>query len=293
MARQLFDARMNDLANVYLEKLEAHFDSDVIFFYGPIYPGIENTFRLFLEDLRSHTAEDPRRRLTILLNTPGGVAETVEKLVEIIRFHYQELYFVVPDSAMSAGTIFCMSGNKIFMDYSSSLGPIDPQIFNGKELVPALGYLDQVEKMINKSVSGDLSKAEYALLQSIDLAQLSQFEQARTLTITLLKQWLVEYKFSDWEKHETTPSKVGKKVTLTEKQKRAEQIATSLSDNKKWHSHGRKIGINVLTKTLKLKIDDYSDDKELRGDIRNYNDFLTEYIKRHNFISFLHSKYYF
>ena len=36
------------------------------------------------------------------------------------------------------------------MDYTSSLGPIDPQIHNGKEFVPALGYLDQVEKMIQK-----------------------------------------------------------------------------------------------------------------------------------------------
>ena len=27
---------------------------------------------------------------------------------------------------MSAGTIWCMSADKIFMDYSSSLGPIDP-----------------------------------------------------------------------------------------------------------------------------------------------------------------------
>ena len=62
----------------------------------------------------------------VFLNTPGGNAEIVEKLVEIIRFHYKELYFVVPDEAMSAGTIFCLAGDKIFMDYSSSLGPIDP-----------------------------------------------------------------------------------------------------------------------------------------------------------------------
>lgn len=66
----------------------------------------------------------------------------VEKMVEIIRNKYQKVYFVVPDYAMSAGTIFCMSGEKIYMDYSSSLGPIDPQVYNGKEFVPALAYLD-------------------------------------------------------------------------------------------------------------------------------------------------------
>lgn len=52
---------------------------------------------------------------------------------------------MVPDCAMSAGTIFCMAGDKIWMGYYSSLGPIDPQVFNGKNWVPALGYLDKVE----------------------------------------------------------------------------------------------------------------------------------------------------
>ena len=75
--------------------------------------------------LLSHSA---RNRLVMFLNTPGGSAEAVEKIVEIMRFHYSEVYFVVPDFAMSAGTILCTSGDKIFMDYSSSLGPIDPQV---------------------------------------------------------------------------------------------------------------------------------------------------------------------
>ena len=53
-----------------------------------------------------------------------------------------------------------MSGDRIYMDYTSSLGPIDPQIHNGKEFVPALGYLDKVEKMIQKSAEGKLTDAE-------------------------------------------------------------------------------------------------------------------------------------
>lgn len=72
-------------------------------------------------------------------------------MVNVIRHHYEELYFIVPDSAMSAGTIFCMAGDKIYMDYSSSLGPIDSQVFNGNNLVPALGYLDKVEELVTKS----------------------------------------------------------------------------------------------------------------------------------------------
>jgi ClpP class serine protease len=96
----------------------------------------------FIEDLRDD--KDRRNRLAVILTSPGGSAETVEKLVDIIRHHYGEVYFVIPDEAMSAGTIFAMSGDKIFMDYTSSLGPIDPQVRNGKEWVPALGYLARI-----------------------------------------------------------------------------------------------------------------------------------------------------
>ena len=106
----------------------------------------------------------------------------------------------MPDFAMSAGTIFfSMSGNRIYMDYSSSLGPIHPQVWrmgNSGSLLAA-GYLDKVEEMFTKAAAGTLSNAEFLILQNQDLAMLSQYEQARNLTITLLKKWLVEYKWKD------------------------------------------------------------------------------------------------
>jgi hypothetical protein len=274
-----------------LERLEGHLQADGMFFYGPIYPGVEKRFRDFLERLK---AEPPNRdRLVIFLNTSGGSAETVETLVEIIRFNYSEVLFVVPDYAMSAGTIFCMSGDRILMDYSSSLGPIDPQVHNGRDWVPALGYLDQVEQMIQKSIAGQLSDAELIMLQSQDLAMLSRYEQAKNLTITLLKKWLVEYKFRNWTTHHASSAKRGQPVTEPEKQERAEEIARMLADNKLWHSHGRRIGIGTLQNVLRLKIDDYSADVELRNQIRSYNDFLIEFIIRENHPSFLHSRSYF
>jgi membrane-bound ClpP family serine protease len=288
---RIFDSHIRDSLNERLKKLEDHFSSDIISFYGPIGPPIDKIFRDFIEKLKSEFRD--KNRVTIFLTTPGGIAETVEKLVDIIRFHYQEVFFVVPDYAMSAGTIFCMSGNKIFMDYSSSLGPIDPQVFTGKDYVSALGYLDQVEKMIKRSASGELTDAELVMLQALDLAQLSAYEQAKNLTITLLKKWLVQYKFANWDIHQTNPKKLGSPVTLKEKGKRAEEIARKLSDNKLWHSHGRNIGINTLTGLLKLKIDDYSDNTKLRTMIRDYHDFLVDFVQRQDFPIFLHSKNYF
>lgn len=155
-----------------LAALEKHFNADVIFYYGDINPGYLKVFRDFIETLRS--TEQTRDHLVIILNTPGGSAEGVEKMVEVIRYHYREVFFVVPDYAMSAGTIFCMSGDKLYMDYSSSLGPIDPQVYNGKEWVPALGYLDKVEALLAKARDGTISQAEFLILQSQDLAMLSR-----------------------------------------------------------------------------------------------------------------------
>ncbi|MFC0875010.1 ATP-dependent Clp protease proteolytic subunit [Saccharicrinis sp. FJH2] len=288
---QIFDRTIKEILNKNLEKLEDFFESDVIFYFGEIHPSYEKLFRDFIEILKE---EKPgKQRLAILLNTPGGSAETVEKMVEIIRHHYKEVYFVVPDYAMSAGTIFCMSGDKIYMDYSSSLGPIDPQVFNGTTYVPALGYLDKVNELLEKAKAGTLTQAEFLILQNQDLAMLRSYEQARELTITLLKNWLVEYKFKDWLKHRTDPEKVGNDVTIDEKKQRAEEIADRLGDNKIWHSHGRMININTLKSVLKLEVEDYSENNELRNLIRNYNDLLTEFIARNGFKVFLHSRKYF
>lgn len=188
---------------------------------------------------------------------------------------------------MSAGTIFCMSGNRIYMDYSSSLGPIDPQVqTKNLEWVPALGYLDQVERLIAKSADGSITDAELMILRNFDMAMLNAYEQAKNLTTTLLKNWLVEYKFADWTEH----SKSGTPITLEEKRARAEEIAEMLSNNKLWHSHGRKIGAKTLSAVLRLRIEDYSADSDLRTKIRSYSDFMTEVIHRERIEFFLHSR---
>ena len=286
--KQIFDETIKETLNERLRKLEKYFDADVVFHYGEIHPSLEKAFRDFIEQLKKDT-EFNRNRLVVFLNTPGGSAETVEKMVSVIRFHYKEVYFVVPDYAMSAGTILCMAGDKIYMDYSSSLGPIDPQVFNGKNWVPALGYLDKVEELITKSANNELTEAEFLILQKVDLAELRSYEMARNLTVALLKDWLVKFKFKNWKTHNSN----GNRVTKGEKEDRAEDIANKLSNNSIWHSHGRSIGVDTLTSFLKLKIEDYSKNDELRELVRDYNDLICEYILRSGGKAFVHSRVYF
>lgn len=285
------DSQVRDTLKHRVMAIEDALSGDVIHYYGPIFPSVQKPFRDFIEKLKADGTS--RDRLIVFLSTPGGSAETVEKLVEIIRFHYKEVYFVVPDEAMSAGTIFCMSGDKIYMDYTSSLGPIDPQIHNGKDWVPALGYLDQVERMIQRSAAGNITDAELLIFQNQDLAMLSRYEQAKNLTVTLLKKWLVEYKFKDWTTHETSPTLLGQPVSQDQKVQRAEEIATLLSDNKLWHSHGRMIGVSTIQTVLRLKVEDYSKNADLRGKVLGYNDLLMDYITRHEYAHFLHSRCHF
>lgn len=252
------------LLNSTLAELENKIDSDVLTYYGPIVDGNENALLDIVEDLAKDM--NKKEQLAIVLTTTGGSAMAVERYVNIIRKHYQKIVFIIPDYAYSAGTIFSMSGDEIWMDYFSVLGPIDPQVKNKEgNFVPALGYLDKVNELIKKAQDNKLTNAEFLILKDFDLAELRAYEQAKELTISLLKKWLVKYKFKNWSTHESS----GTPVTSKEKEKRAEEIAAALGDNKRWKSHGRPINIEELEE-LKLKIEDFSDNDELRNVIRNY-----------------------
>lgn len=268
------DNTLNMLMTQALRELEKQTKSDVLYYNGPLIDGNENIFLEIIENL----AEDQEKKdtLSIVLTTNGGSATAVERYVNIIRKHYEKVHFIVPDHAYSAGTIFCMSGDEIWMDYFSVLGPIDPQVRNKEgNFVPALGYLDKVESLIEKAKNKTLTNAEFLILKDFDLAELRAYEQAKELTIDLLERWLVKYKFKNWILH-----KNGNAVTNEEKKERAKKIAEELGNNKTWKSHGRPICIAELEE-LKLRIEDYSNKKELRKAIRNYynlsNDLITKY----------------
>jgi hypothetical protein len=237
MGLDLFDRSIFGIINDRAVSIEQKLQADVVFYHGRIHPAYFRNFRDFIEDVRA-TSNPQYPAVAVFLRTGGGSAETAERMVTVLREHYSQVFFVVTDFAMSAGTILCMSGDKIFMDYASSLGPIDPQIPapDTGEYVPALGYLDKVAEIAQK---GQLAPADVVLLKSLDLAKLALFEQARDLSIDLLKKWLVDYKFKDWSFHRTTDP--GTPVTPEEKLARAEEIATALANHKKWRSHGRNL----------------------------------------------------
>ncbi|MFN0131965.1 MAG: SDH family Clp fold serine proteinase [Phycisphaerales bacterium] len=271
----------------HIGDIEKSLNRDAVAVYGPIVNGLETLVRDAIERMENRNAT---KRAAVILDTPGGSAEVVERMVDTIRTFYDDVSFIIPDRAMSAGTIFAMSGDSILMDYFSRLGPIDPQVFKDDRFVPALSYLIQYERMLQKDREGKLTNAEYALLVKFDLAELHQFEQARELSITLLKKWLAKYKFKNWTTTETTKAA----VTPQLREDRAKQIATVLSDNQRWHSHGRGISRETLEgDDIKLKIDDLGADKALHGSVRKYHHCLSDYMRTMKTGIFVHSRAYF
>jgi hypothetical protein len=266
-----------------IEALEKEFDADCLAFTGGIIGGTDDIIRDALEARKSK-----RQKLTVILETAGGYIEVVQRIAETLRRHYQQVEFCVPNFAMSAGTVLVMSGDAIHMDYYSVLGPIDPQVQRPTApdmMVPALGYLIQYERLIEKSRAGTLTTAEMAfLVEKFDPAELYRYEQSRELSITLLKQWLVKYKFKNWRKTRTR----GRSVTNAMRTRRAAEIAKLLNKTEHWHSHGRGISMEVLRRDVRLEIEDFGSIPTLSEKIREYNRLLVDYMMRRSHRAVLH-----
>lgn len=207
--------------------------------------------------------------------------------METIRHHYDHVNFVVPNYAFSAGTVLVMSGDCIYMDYYSRLGPIDPQIeIEEGHPVPALGYLVQWNRLVEKARRGEITPAEiHLMVTGFDQAALYQYEQARELSVTLLREWLVSYKFKNWTRTQTR----GRTVTPAMRRRRAERIARSLNDTEKWHSHGHGISMEILRRDLNLQIDDFGGDPELSGKVRQYDSLFNDYMSKRGLGGSIHA----
>lgn len=276
---------IEDQLDKRLQELETAFDADAVAFTGPLVGGVDTLIRNVVEQRKqSNSAKD---RLVCVLTTEGGYLEVVRRIVEVFRRHYMHVDFIVPDYAFSAGTVLAMSGDAIYMDYYSRLGPIDPQI-EGRDgqMLPALGYLERYDSLVKKAQDGSITMAEVQLLISgFDQAELYKYEQARELSITLLKEWLVKYKFKNWSKTRTK----GDPVTARRKKLRAAAIAKKLNDTRRWHSHGHGISRDVLERDLDLIIDDFGADPELDGAVRYYYSLLDDYMSKLSHVGAVHA----
>ena len=266
-------------------------NADILSVKSPISSGLDNNIRLEIEKMcGGETLKRPR--LSVILETEGGFIEVVERIYAVFRTHYMEVDFIVPNYAYSAGTVLALSGDRIFMDYYSVLGPIDPQIQgdNGN-FVPGMGYLVKFSELvadINSAKPGESKTAELAYLtRRFDPAMLFALEQAKSHSESLLEEWLPLHKFKNSKK-----TKTGRRSVTPEMRKdRAKEIAKILGNAERWHSHGRGIGLKELTNDeIKLIVDDFGKDEKLAAAIHSYHNLLIDFCQKTGVKSALHSK---
>lgn len=86
---------------------------------------------------------DRSKGLDLFLHTPGGDIAATESLVSYLRSMFgTDIRAIVPQLAMSAGTMIACACKEIVMGLHSSLGPIDPQLGG----LPAHGILTEFLK---------------------------------------------------------------------------------------------------------------------------------------------------
>jgi hypothetical protein len=131
----------------YLAKLHDLTKRNVIAYYSgwlskPRVEGVEindedkNGFMLCCHKL------DKKKGLDLILHTPGGDGAATESLIHYLREMFgNDIRAVVPQIAMSAGTIIACSCKSILMGKHSNIGPVDPQ-FSG---IPAIGVIKEIE----------------------------------------------------------------------------------------------------------------------------------------------------
>jgi ATP-dependent protease ClpP protease subunit len=139
--------------------------------------------------------------LDLLLHTPGGDPTAAERIVMTCRSYAKSFRVIVPQTAMSAGTLIAMGADSILMTETSEMGPIDPQmiITSGQEqmLRPAAAFVDAYLDLINKSqeaIKGGHPPHPYIeLLRKVDPTWIQVCLKARELARTIAGEFLSRY----------------------------------------------------------------------------------------------------
>jgi hypothetical protein len=92
--------------------------------------------------------------LDLILHTPGGDVAATESIIDYLHSLYDgNIRAIIPQMAMSGGTLIALSCKSIVMGRQSSLGPIDPQIGG----MPAQGILEEF-KLAASDIKEDASR---------------------------------------------------------------------------------------------------------------------------------------
>lgn len=212
------DSPLDLVRRRYLKRLHKHTDRNVIAYYSGFLnksriEGAEitgedkNGFMLCIHGL------DRSKGLDLLLHTPGGETQATFSLVEYLRSMFgNDIRAIIPQIAMSAGTMLACSCKSIVMGKQSSLGPIDPQF----GVIAAANMLAEVRKAKEEITSNPaLAMFWSPILSRITPSFIERCEQAMADSNEFLESTLRANMLSGLPKAEQDET-VGKVATLFE-----------------------------------------------------------------------------
>jgi len=192
--------------------------------------------------------------LDLIIHSPGGSPVATEAIVKYLRKKFSNIRVLVPQGAMSAGTMLACAGNRIVMGKHSFLGPIDPQFIlptplspNAARMVPAQAILDQFE-MAKKECKDSQNLGPWLpILSQYGPALIIECTNAIALSKKLVQDWLAKYMF-----HGTQHAS-----------RKAGLVARRLAAHKDHKTHARHLDREDC-KRIGLTVDDLEKDETLQ-----------------------------
>lgn len=225
----------------YLNKLAKYTHRNVICYYSGwlTKPGKQNS-DINDTDIQGFMSAmcglDYNKGLDLILHTPGGSPTASESIVNYLRSKFSDIRVIVPQLAMSAGTMIACSSNQIVMGQHSSLGPVDPQI-NG---VPAYNIIQEFAQAKEDLAKSPENFAYWKMtLEKYPPTIVKIAADAISLSDDLLSKWLSKYMFCE----DSEPAKSQK----------VKAISAALNENDNSKTHGRHFNIDFC-KNIGLNI---------------------------------------
>lgn len=190
--------------------------------------------------------------LDLILHTPGGDTAATESLVDYLRGMFgPDIRAVVPQIALSGGTMMACAAKEILMGKHSSLGPIDPQ-FGG---IPAHGLMEEFRTVMREVREDPAAIAVWQpILSRYHPTLLGECEKAMTWSKEMTGEWLRSGMFRDDPDGEA----------------RIEKIIEELSDHALTKSHSRHLSADRCRK-IGLKIERLEKDDDLQEAVLSFH----------------------
>lgn len=188
---------------------------------------------------------DRSKGLDLLLHTPGGDAAATESLVHYLREMFDtDIRAIVPQIAMSAGTMLACACREIVMGRHSNLGPIDPQVGG----LAAHGIIEEF-KRAKKEIADNNSTIPVwqPIIGKYNPTLIGECEKVIEWAEEMVKDWLITGMFSDDEDQED----------------KAQKVLDELGDHAMTKSHTRHISMKRAD-DMGLVVNPLEDDDELQ-----------------------------